>query len=58
VRLLVDVDLRDLERTGTLGRDLLDHGAEHPARSAPRCPVVDEHRDIGVPDLAVEGGVG
>ena len=56
--LVVDVDLADLDGPGALGRDLLDHGAEHAAGSAPRRPVVHDHGHVGGEDLLVEVGLG
>src|SRR5205807_6407660 len=47
-RLLVDVDLADLDGARALIGDLLDHRTEQPTGTAPRRPVVDEHWDVGV----------
>jgi hypothetical protein len=41
--LLVGVDLDDLEPVGVLRRDPVEDGAEHPARTAPGRPEIDEH---------------
>jgi hypothetical protein len=54
-RVRVDVQLRDLQLLAALVRDLLEDGRDHPARTAPRGPEVDEHRLIGPDDLLLEG---
>jgi hypothetical protein len=46
VRLIVDVDLADLERSGSLGCDLFDYRAKLPAEAAPRSPVIDQDGDV------------
>ena len=44
VRVVVDVELRDLDRLAVRARDLFEHRRDHLARPAPLGPEVDEHR--------------
>ena len=57
-RVGVDVNLRDLDLTVVLGRELLDDRRDHLAGRAPRCPEVHQHGDVRVEHLFLEGGVG
>ena len=57
LRVVVDVELGDLEATRILLCDLLEHGGDHAAGAAPFGPEVDQDRLVGLDDLALEGGV-
>jgi hypothetical protein len=57
-RLLVDVDLRELELAGPLLDDLVEHGRHHVTRLAPLRPEVDEDRRVGGEDLLIEALLG
>jgi hypothetical protein len=43
-RIGADVDLDDLESPGMASRQVLQHRADHAARTAPLSPEVDDHR--------------
>src|SRR4051812_19090189 len=58
VRVVVDVQLGDLELAGLLVGDLVEDRGDHLARTAPLGPEVDEHRLARAGDLLVEGGIG
>src|SRR5690349_21729332 len=53
-RVLVDVHLHDLDLVAQLAVDLLHDRGDHPARAAPGGPEVDQHRLVGLEDLALE----
>ena len=58
LRVLVGVDLDDLDAARVLRRELLEHGGDHAARAAPGRPEVDDDGDLRLEDLGLEGGVG
>ena len=58
VRVLVDVQLGDLQLAGVLGGDLREDGGDHLARTAPLGPEVDDHRHVRRADRLVEVGGG
>src|SRR5215475_14296843 len=58
VRVVVDVELRDLDATGVLLGDVLEHGGDHLAGPAPLGPEVDEYRRVSAADTFVEGRIG
>ena len=47
-----------MRRSGRSDGDLLEHGSDDAARTAPRRPEVDEHGLVGLEDLGVEVVVG
>src|SRR5215469_5565448 len=57
-RILVDVELDNIELVSMLGRDLFQHRSYHAARPAPLRPVVNDHRLVGLQNLDLEGGLG
>src|SRR5262249_40070179 len=57
VLILVDVQLDDLELTGLLGSDLLEHGCHHATRTAPFGPEVDQNGCLAL-DFCLERGIG
>src|SRR6266446_2370695 len=50
----VNVQLGDLDILALLVRDLLEDGSDHPTRTAPGRPEIDEHRSLGLDDLGLE----
>src|SRR3546814_917866 len=44
LRVLVDIELDDLQRAAVFGRELFKNRRDHAARAAPFGPEVDEHR--------------
>ena len=52
--LLVDVDLHELELAVSLVDDLVEHGRDGEARTAPLRPEVHEHRCVALQDLLLE----
>src|SRR5437868_8802925 len=56
-RVLVDVELDDLQLALALLRHLLQHRRHRPAGAAPWRPEVDQHRDGTVLHFALPGGV-
>src|SRR6266850_6784301 len=56
-RVLVDVELDDLELPPPLLRRLIEHRRHRAAGAAPRCPEVDQDRDGAVLDLALPGRI-
>src|SRR5215469_8103187 len=57
-RVLVDVELHDVNLLAVLGRDLLKHGGDLAARSTPFGPVVNDDRLGSLQYLGLEGRVG
>src|SRR5712691_1192200 len=53
-RIGVDVKLRDAELLALLVRDVLEDRSDHPARTAPRRPEIDEHGHVRLQDLLLE----
>ena len=54
---LIHVELHDAQVLA-LGGDLLEHGGDDAAGTAPGSPEVDEHGLLGLDDLGLEVGVG
>jgi hypothetical protein len=57
-RIFIDVQFRDSNAPGHLRGNLLQHGRDHAAGSAPRRPHVEQHRDRGAFDFSRERRVG
>ena len=57
VLVFVDVELDDLELARLLDGDLLEHWANHAARTAPLCPEIDQDRRLAL-DLGFKRCVG
>ena len=53
IEFFIHIDLTDLH-IGTLRRDLIQNGADHPAGAAPGCPEVQQHRFVTVQNLSLE----
>src|SRR5687767_3879725 len=53
-RIGVDVELYDADLVALLVRDFLEDRPDHPARTAPRRPEIDEHGGIRFQDLLLE----
>src|SRR5581483_4314309 len=58
LRVLIDVDLRDLQLALLLAGDLLDDRRDHAARAAPGRPEIDEDRLLCGQHLVLERAVG
>src|SRR5690606_15152820 len=54
LRVLVGVELDDLELVAPLLRELLEDGCDHLAGAAPGCPEVDEDRPVVLQDVLGE----
>jgi glycosyltransferase involved in cell wall biosynthesis len=54
---LVNVDFGDFQRSAFLSGDFVQNWGDHAAWPAPFRPEIDEHRDIGLKDLGLKGGV-
>src|SRR5215472_4758395 len=57
-RVVVDVQLDDVDLLAVLASDLLEHRAYHAARPAPLGPVIDDDWLGGLQHLSLEGSVG
>ena len=56
VRIVIDVELADLDFAIVLTGDFLDDRGDHAAGSAPDSPEIDQDGDLGLQDFLVEAG--
>ena len=54
-RVMVDIDLGDLQLALEIGRDFLQRRRNHFARAAPFGPEIDQHRPGRFQDVGIEG---
>jgi uncharacterized membrane protein (GlpM family) len=57
LRILVDIDLGDLDLAGHLRRDLIESRGDHAARTAPFGPEIDDHRLRRIENVGFERSV-
>src|ERR1044072_3338147 len=58
VRVLVDVELHDLDLVAQLAGDLVQYGRNLAARPAPLRPEIDDYRLVALQNVAGPAGVG
>ena len=54
---VIDIHFADLDFPGILRGQFLHHGANHPARSAPRSPKINQYRQTGGKNFGGKIGV-